>query len=68
MTAENSTRVRVGYEFTINLGNFENVKVKVEVEDSPRGNETTADAYARIDKFVSERVAKEVAEARSVAV
>lgn len=56
----------VGYSFTVNLGDFENVRVHVEVTDNPRGSETVAQAYDRIDKFVSERVSNEVAEARKL--
>ena len=67
MAETTSPRVRVGYEFTVNLGNFENIKIKVDVEDSTRNNETVAQAYERIDKFVSDRVAVEVAEARKQA-
>lgn len=58
-----AARVRVGYHFTVNLGNYENVKVVVEVEDSPRGSETVAEAYDRIEKFVSDKVSNEVAQA-----
>lgn len=59
-------RVKVEYAFKVNLGNFENVEVRVGVEDSVREGETVRVAYERIDKFVSERVANEVAEARDL--
>jgi hypothetical protein len=59
-------RVKVEYAFKVNLGNFENVEVRVGVEDSVREGETVKVAYERIDKFVSERVANEVAEARDL--
>jgi hypothetical protein len=68
LTSEEShARVTVGYAFTVNLGNFENVKVHVEVTDAPRKGETVKAAYDRIEKFVSDRVEEQIAEAREVA-
>lgn len=62
---ESKTTVTVGYAFTVNLGDFENVKVHVEVTDAPRKGENVKQAYDRIEKFVSDRVAEQVEEARS---
>lgn len=64
---ESKTLVTVGYTFTVNLGNFENAKVHVEVTDGPRKGESVKAAYDRIEKFVSDRVTEQIAEAREVA-
>jgi hypothetical protein len=53
-------RVRVGYEFLRNLGNFQNVKVKIEIEDSVREGETTPDACVRINKLAEERLLQQI--------
>lgn len=60
--------VTVGYAYTVNLGDFENVKVHVEVTDVPRGSEKAGDLYDRLDKFVSDRVNHEVAVAKAAKV
>lgn len=61
------TRIKIEYAFKVNLGNFENVEVRVGVEDNVRQNETVSEAYDRIDKFVSAKVKHEVAEAKAEA-
>lgn len=59
-------RVKVEYAFKVNLGDYENVEIRIGVEDSAREGETVKSAFDRIDKFVSERVNNEVAEARTL--
>lgn len=58
-------RVTVEYSYTVNLGDFENIKIHVGVEDSVREGENVPKAYERIEKFVSERVTQEVLAARA---
>jgi hypothetical protein len=60
-------RVEIAYDFTVNLGNFENVKVHVGYASDVKENETPEEAYARVDDFVSEKISKEVEEARKAA-
>jgi hypothetical protein len=57
-----TTRVRIGYEFLRNLGNFQNIKVKVEVEDSVREGETVHSARDRIKKFCEESLVEQIVE------
>ena len=66
MTATND-RVEIAYDFTVNLGNFENVKVHVGYASDVKQGETTDEAYSRVDDFVSEKISKEVEEARKAA-
>ena len=63
-TTKTTPLVTVGYAYTVNLGDFENVKVHVEVTDTVRANENVEQAYLRIDKFVTSKVSNEVAQAR----
>jgi hypothetical protein len=62
MTDNSSVRVRIGYEFLRNLGNFQNVKVKVEVEDSAREGESVADCRDRIQAFCEKSLIEQIVE------
>jgi hypothetical protein len=64
---ETNDRVEIAYDFTVNLGNFENVKVHVGYASDVKHGETPEQAYERVDAFVSEKVSKEVEEARKAA-
>lgn len=66
MTATND-RVEIAYDFTVNLGNFENVKVHVGYASNVKQGETLDEAYSRVDDFISEKISKEVEEARKAA-
>jgi len=66
MTATND-RVEIAYDFTVNLGNFENVKVHIGYASDVQHGETLDEAYDRVDAFVSDKVSKEVEEARKAA-
>jgi len=54
--------IRVGYDFLRNLGNFENVHVKVEIEDSRRDDETMDEAFHRIKTFAQTKLVEQVVE------
>jgi len=56
------THVTYGISYTKNLGNFESLKVNVQVEDQVGDEETVRQAYARIKKFVDERLEEAVLE------
>lgn len=58
-------KVTVGMGYTVNLGNFENVRFDISVEDEPRGEETVAHTYDRCLSFVRSRLDTLVTEARS---
>lgn len=55
-------RVRVGYEFLKNLGNFQNVKVKVEIEDSVRQGEKISEAHERVGMMAEKSLIKQILE------
>lgn len=56
------TNVRVELGFTKNLGNFENLKVTIAVEDYVRDGETVDAATDRIYAFVEDKLVNKVAE------
>ena len=57
------TRVRVGLGYTLNLGNFQSLRIDLEVTDSKREGENTNDTFERVYAFVEDRLAEKVKEA-----
>ena len=60
-----NTRVKVALGYTLNLGNFQSLRIDVEVSDSKRDGENTNDAFDRVYKFVEDKLAEKVKEAAS---
>lgn len=59
-----NSRVKVSMGFTMNIGNFESLRIDVGVEDDVRENETVKDASERVYKFVENTLTTKVTEAR----
>ena len=57
------TKVRVALGYTLNLGNFQSLRIDVEVQDSKREGENTNDAFERVYAFVEEKLSCKVREA-----
>lgn len=57
-----STQVTAGLTYTRNLGNFENVKVNVEVSTDARQGETVNEAFERVYSFVEGKLQEKVEE------
>ena len=60
-----TTVVKIDLSFTRNLGNFESIKIGVGVEDSVRDGETVNDATERVYKFVEDKLALKINEAKA---
>ena len=57
------TKVTVGLGYTLNLGNFQSLRIDLSVTDNKREGENTNDAFERVYKFVEDRLAEKVREA-----
>lgn len=57
------TKVKVGLGYTLNLGNFQSLRIDLEVTDSKREGENTSDAFDRVYSFVEDRLSEKVKEA-----
>lgn len=57
------TKVRVALGYTLNLGNFQSLRIDVEVSDSKREGENTDQAFERVYAFVEDKLAAKVKEA-----
>jgi hypothetical protein len=64
MENENA-RVKVGLGYTLNLGNFQSLRIDIEVSDSKRDSENTGEAFERVYDFVENKLAEKVKEASS---
>jgi hypothetical protein len=62
-----STKVNVTLGYTLNLGNFQSLRLDLGVVDSKRDGETTEQAFERVYKFVEEKLTDKIKEAQEEA-
>jgi hypothetical protein len=61
---ENSdTKVTVSLGYTLNVGNFQSLRIDLGIEDSRRDGENINDAFERVYSFVEEKLTEKVKEA-----
>jgi hypothetical protein len=60
-----STKVNVTLGYTLNLGNFQSLRLDLGVVDSKRDGESTAEAFERVYKFVEDKLTEKINEAKS---
>ena len=58
-----NTKVGVTLGYTLNLGNFQSLRIDLSVTDTKRDGENTNDAFERVYSFVEEKLADKVREA-----
>jgi hypothetical protein len=63
-----STKVSVTLGYTLNLGNFQSLRVDLGVVDHVRDAENTEDAMNRVYDFVESKVIEKVNEAKAALV
>jgi len=59
------TKVNVTLGYTLNLGNFQSLRVDIGVVDSRRDNETVNEAFERVYSFVEAKLADKINEAKT---
>ena len=59
-----NTKVTVTLGYTLNLGNFESLRVDLGVIDSRRNEETVDEAFERVYEFVENKLSEKVREAK----
>ena len=62
-----STKVSVTLGYTLNLGNFQSLRLDLGVIDSKRDGENTEQAFDRVYKFVEDKLTAKIQEAQSEA-
>ena len=58
------TKVSVTLGYTLNLGNFQSLRLDLGVVDSRRDGENTDQAFERVYKFVEDKLTAKIAEAK----
>ena len=64
METRKETQVSVTLGYTLNLGNFQSLRVDLGVIDHTREDETTNEAMDRVYQFVEAKVVEKVREAK----
>ena len=60
-----STKVNVTLGYTLNLGNFQSLRLDLGIVDSKRDGESINDAFERVYKFVEDKLTEKIQEAKS---
>ena len=60
-----NTKVSVTLGYTLNLGNFQSLRLDLGVVDSKKDGETTNEAMERVYKFVEDKLTDKIQEAKS---
>lgn len=58
-----NTNVTVSLGYTLNLGNFQSLRIDLGIEDSKREGENINDAFARVYTFVEDKLTEKIKEA-----
>jgi hypothetical protein len=58
------TKVTVGLGYTLNLGNFQSLRIDISVTDNKRDGENTNEAFDRVYSFVEAKLQEKVTEAQ----
>jgi hypothetical protein len=64
MEQNENTKVSVTLGYTLNLGNFQSVRIDLGIVDSKRDGETTDVAMERVYKFVEDTLTAKINEAK----
>ena len=60
-----NTKVSVTLGYTLNLGNFQSLRLDLGIVDSKREGETVDEAFSRVYKFVEDKLTEKIQEAKS---
>lgn len=58
------TKVNVTLGYTLNLGNFQSLRIDLGIEDSRRDGETIEDAFNRVYSFTESKLIQKINEAK----
>jgi hypothetical protein len=64
-STNDSTKVSVTLGYTLNLGNFQSLRLDLGVVDSKREGENTDEAFERVYKFVEDKLTEKISEAKT---
>ncbi len=58
------TKVTVGLGYTLNLGNFQSLRIDLSITDNKRDGENIGEAFERVYSFVETKLQEKVTEAQ----
>lgn len=61
---KNATKVNIALGYTLNLGNFQSLRIDLGVEDSVRQDENVDEAFSRVYDFVEQKLITKINEAK----
>ena len=61
---KNETKVNIALGYTLNLGNFQSLRIDLGVEDSVRQDENVDEAFYRVYDFVEQKLITKINEAK----
>lgn len=64
VVVNDDTKVKVALGYTINLGNFQSLRIDLEIQDNKRDGENVNEAFERVYSFVEGKLQEKVAEAQ----
>lgn len=64
MTENENTKINVTLGYTLNLGNFQSLRIDLGIVDSRRNGENIDQAFERVYKFVEDKLTAKVQEAK----
>jgi len=67
MEHNDETKVSVTLGYTLNLGNFQSLRLDLGVVDSKRDGESTDQAFERVYKFVEDKLTEKIKDAQAEA-
>ena len=65
VVVNDSTKVNVTLGYTLNLGNFQSLRIDLGIVDSRRDGETVNEAFERVYSFVEQKLTEKINESKS---
>jgi hypothetical protein len=59
------TRVKVALGYTLNLGNFQSLRIDLGIDEDRREGESASEAFDRVYGFVEQRLIEKINEAKA---
>ncbi len=59
------TRVKVSLGYTLNLGNFQSLRIDIGIDEDRRESESVSEAFDRVYSFVEQKLIEKINEAKT---
>ena len=59
------TRVKVALGYTLNLGNFQSLRIDIGIDEDRREGESVSEAFERVYGFVEQKLIEKINEAKA---